>query len=157
MTDTPTPGAQTTTLQVMSYNSVSDTHTLVLDLNDHGAFTLRLQGLVMAQPQKVDSRSSTLRTPGERVVKWQYKNRHITVQLNLRALTPADSTSTTQLLTDVRNLLAAVEHPPYELRIALPKATQYSYADVVQCTHTIPSDPQEILAGAIRTVAIDFE
>ena len=153
----PPAGATTTTLQVMSYNPLTDAHTLVLDLNDGTHYRLHQSSLKIPQPKKAEARSSNLRTQGERIVKWQYQNRHITCSLFLVDYTPNDPNATTTLLTSIRNLLSAIENPPYELRIALPRATNYSYADVVHVKHNIPSDPIELLAGAIRHVQIDFE
>src|SRR6185312_8106244 len=147
----PTPSATISTLQVGSYNSVTDAFTQVLDLNDRVTYFIRPGGATLSQPTKVYARSSNIRAPGERIAAAQYQNRHLTVALNLRA------TTTTGLIAACRALISAIERPPYALRIALPASTQFSYADVVAVKHTIPSDPQQILSGAIVQCEIDFE
>lgn len=152
-TNVPTPpgGATVSTFQVGTYNAVSDTWTLVLDLNDYVTWWIGNGSMKLDQPTKADSRSFNIRTPGERITKVQYKNRHVMVNLNLRGA------STAAMLTSIRALLSAIENPPYTLRIALPGATQYTYADVVRIKHNIPADPLTILAKAIPKVTVDFE
>lgn len=154
MGSAPTPPANSTqtTLQVGTYSALADSFTPVFDLNDLNACWLHNEGLLLPQPEKTFVRGSNVRTPGEYIPRFQYKNRHISASVWFgRGLT------TTQILSTVRKLLAAIERPPYVLRIALPGATQYSYADVVAVTHTIPADPQIILNGALTHVEIDFE
>lgn len=147
----PTPSATISTLQVGTYNSVTDAFTQVLDLNDRVTYFIRPGGATLTQPVKVYARSSNIRAAGERIAAMQYQNRHITVALNLRAGT------TNGLIAAARALIAAIERPPYALRLALPSSTQFVHADVVAVKHTIPSDPQQILAGAIVKCEIDFE
>lgn len=151
---TPPANAKNTTLQIGTYTPLTDTFTLVLDLNDGATWWIGNGKLKLPQPDKVDNRSFNLRTAGERVVRTQYKNRHIQVSVNLRGA------STTAMLTSIRALIAAIEHPdtnPYSIRLALPGATLYSYADVVRVKHTIPADPLALLALAIPHIEIDFE
>lgn len=151
---TPPANAKTSTFQVGTYTALTDTFSLVLDLNDGATWWISQGKLKLDQPDKVDNRSFNLRTAGERVVKTQYKNRHIQASVNLRGA------STSAMLASVRALIAAIEHPdtnPYCLRLALPGATQYSYADVVRIKHNIPADPLSLLALAIPHVELDFE
>ena len=147
----PSPSATLSTLQVGTYTPATDTWTQVLDLNDRTNFYIRIGGMKLDQPEKAYVTSFTIRARGERVLRNQYKNRHILASIWIRG------TSTTAILTNVRNLLSAIEQPPYRLKIALPGASGFSYADCVKVTHNIPSDAQEILGGAINHVEIDFE
>ena len=135
--------ATTTTFQAGTYTSLTDTFNLVLDLNDRATFYL--DTLEMPQPPKADVRAFNIRTPGEVVQTVQYKNRMITATLWIRGATA------TALLASCRSLIAAIEQPPYTLRLQLPSGTQFSYADVVKCTHDIPFDAKAFLAGAIGT------
>lgn len=143
--------ATTTTFQIGTYNSLTDTFTSVLDLNDFNTFWIELRSMKMPQPEKVYVRSFNVRTPGENIFKYQYKNRHIQVSVRLK------NTSTTTVLSSIRSLLTAIENPPFVLRIQLPNGTKYSYADVVAVKHNIPSDPQALLALVIPSIQIDFE
>lgn len=147
----PSPSATLSTLQVGTYNPTLDTWTQVLDLNDRTNFYVRIGGMKLDQPEKAYTTSFTMRAPGERQLRRQYKNRHILASIWIRGST------TTAILTNVRNLLAAIEQPPYRLKVALPGASGFSYADCIKVTHNIPSDAQEINAGAINHVEIDFE
>lgn len=148
---TPPPGATTTSLQVGTYNSLNDSFTQVLNLNDFNVFWIEHGGVRFLQPEKVYVKSFNVRTAGEIIPKWQYKNRHIQVSLRLK------NTNTATILSSVRSLLSAIENPPYVLRIAQPGALLYSYADVVAVKHNIPADPQALLALVIPTIQIDFE
>lgn len=152
MPATPPGNNLTTIFQVGSYTSLTDTFTTVVDLNNGNPFYIHNSGLQMPQPTKTEIKSANVRTPGEIVTKVQYLNRHIVVQVWLR-----QSAGTAALMTSLRQLIAAIEHPPYTLRIAPPLGTLYTYADVVHVTHTIPSDAQVILAKAINHIEIDFE
>lgn len=147
---TPNPAATTTTFQVGTYNATNDSFTSKLDLNDGATFFILNGSLQLPQPPKVAVSSFNVRTPGEQVVRYQYKNRHIKVSLTIRGA------STSALLGSVRSLLAAVEQPPYTIRMSLPGATAYTYADVRYVTHNIPADPLRILQKAIVKVEIDF-
>lgn len=147
----PSPSATLSTLQVGTYNPTLDTWTSVLDLNDRSNFYIRAQGLKLNQPEKVYVTSFTIRAPGERVNRRQYKNRHVLASIWIHGA------NTAAITTNVRNLLSAIEQPPYRLKLALPGASGFSYADCVKVTHNIPSDAQEILGGAINHVEIDFE
>lgn len=147
----PSPTATSSTFQIGAYTSLTDTFTNVFDLNDGVTCAIQWNTLRMPQPQKAFVRSFNLRAPGERVTRFQYKNRHIQVTVSLRgASVPA-------ILATCRGLLAAIENPPYRLRLALPNATQYTYATVVAVTHTIPTDAQTLLAKALPDIQIDFE
>ena len=146
------PSATKSSFAIGVWNPLTDAFTQALDLNDGATFAIMNKGLSMPQPDKSIIESGNLRTAGVTVPRWQYKARHITVEVWLR-----NTASTTALLTNIRALLAAIENPPYCIRLALPGATQYSYADVLAVKHDIPSDPQTILAGAITKIHIDFE
>ncbi len=148
---TPPGGAVYTTFQLGTYNSVTDTFTSVLDLNDRTNFWMEQGGLKLDQPEKVYVRNFNFRTRGEKLSSVQYKNRHVQVSLRTQGA------STAALMTNLRNLLAIVENPPFVIRIALPGATQYSYADVVGVTHNIPIDTMTLLAKALKGIQIDFE
>jgi hypothetical protein len=143
------PVAQTT-FQVGTYSALADTFTKVVDLNDHVSFWLVKVGL--AQPEKVYARTSTIRAAGERITAWNYKNRHVTVTIQLLY-----QSGTTALLAAIRALLSAIENPPYRLAFAPPNAGVLTYADVVAVSHTIPSDAKVVLAKALNNIAIDFE
>lgn len=145
------PSATYSTVQVGTYYSPTDLFTQVLDLNDRATYYVRAGGIKIDQPKKVMVRASNVRTPGETVSKFQYQNRHVQVEINLRSATTAG------LIAAVRALIQAIERPPYVLRLATANATQYSYADVVAVTHNIPMNAQQILAGAVLKVQIDFE
>lgn len=149
----PTPPANnpTTTFQVGTYNSLTDTFTEVLDLNDFNTFWIEVHSMKMPQPEKVDVRSFNVRTPGESIYRVQYKNRHLQVSVRLK------NTSTQAILNSIRTLLSAIESPPYTIRLAQPGATQYSYFDVLAVKHNIPSDPQTLRALIIPSIQIDFE
>jgi len=151
MPATPPANATTTTLQVGTYTPLTDTFTSVVDLNDRTSFWLQNNALKVNQPAKTMVRAPNIRAVGERITAWQYGNRHIQVSVRLRGA------STAAMMTSLRSLLALLEAPPFVLRIALPGATAYSYADVVACTHNIPSDPLLILNGTIKDIQIDFE
>lgn len=148
---TPPTGAITSTFQVGTYTPLTDTFTSVFDLNDGVTTNIMWNTLRMPQPEKAFVRSFNLRAPGERVTRFQYKNRHIQVSVSLRGA------SVQAILNTCRSLIAAIENPPYRLRLALPNATQYTYASVVAVTHNIPADPQTLLAKALPNVQIDFE
>ncbi len=150
-TQQPSPTATSSTFQVGTYNSLTDTFTSVFDLNDGATTNIMWNTLRMPQPEKAFVRSFNLRAPGERVTRFQYKNRHIQVSVSLRGA------SVQAILTTCHSLIAAIENPPYRLRLALPNATQYAYATVVAVTHNIPADPQTLLAKALPNVQIDFE
>lgn len=147
----PNPTATSSTFQIGTYTSLTDTFTPVFDLNDGVTCSIQWNTLRMPQPQKALVRSFNLRAPGERVTRSQYKNRHIQVTVSLRgASVPA-------ILATCRSLIAAIESPPYRLRLALPNATQYTCATVVAVTHAIPTDAQTLLAKALPDIQIDFE
>ena len=147
----PNPTATSSTFQVGTYTALTDTFTSVFDLNDGVTCAIQWNTLTMPQPRKAFVRSFNLRAPGERVTRFQYRNRHIQVMVSLRG------SSVPASLATCRSLLAAIENPPYRLRLALPNATQYTYATVVAVNHTIPSDPQTLLAKALPDIQIDFE
>lgn len=138
-------------LTVGTYTVASDTFTPMLDLNDGATFRIHPQGLKILQPEKTVVRAGSVRAPGALVPRWQYKNQHIQVEISLRGSTVP------QLLASIGKLLAAIETPPYCLRLAFPGGTQYNYADVVAVVHDIPSDTQLILTKAITRIHIDFE
>ncbi len=138
-----------TTLQVCSFNAITQTYTTVFDLNN--LTSTFLTATKMDQPQKAIARGFNMRTPGEYISKQQYKNRHIQASVNIRGA------NTTALLATVRSLIAAIEQPPYYLKVQLPSGAQYSYIQVRAVTYTIPSDTMAILAGALHTISIDFE
>lgn len=146
------PSPTKSSFAIGTWNPLTDAWTQVLDLNDGTTFAIMNKGLSLPQPDKSIIESGNLRTAGVVVPRWQYKARHITVQVWLR-----NTSSTTALLANIRALLNAIENPPYCIRIALPGAGQYSYADVLAVKHDIPADPQTILAGAITKIHIDFE
>jgi|GEM_PF-5061156 len=148
---TPPANALYTTFQVGSYNATTDSFTTVLDLNDRVTYWLMANGLTLAQPEKIDVRSNNIRTPGEKVVRVQDKNRHITYTLWIKAATPQG------VVTALRTLIQTIQTPPYVIRLALPGATQYSYADVVKISHDIPANTQEINASALTRVSLHFE
>lgn len=148
---TPPANAITSSFHLGTYNTQTDSFTQVLDLNDGATFRIHPKSLKLAQPDKTIVETGNIRAPGASVARWQYKNRHIQVEVSLRG------NSTSALLASLRALLAAVEQPPYTIRLALPGATQYSYADVVAVKHDIPSDTQQILVGAITRIHLDFE
>ena len=146
------PSATRTSFRIGTWNPLTDAFTQILDLNDGATFAIMNKGLSMPQPDKSVIESGNLRTAGVVVPRWQYKARHITVELWLR-----NTASTTALLANIRTLLAAIENPPYSIQLAPPGAQNYSYADVLAVKHDIPADPQIILAGAITKIHIDFE
>lgn len=148
---TPPANATTSSFQIGTYAPLTDSFTQTLDLNDGATFRIHPKGLKLDQPEKVVVESGNVRTAGAVVPRWQYKNRHIQVEISLRGNTVA------AILSSIRSLLAAIENPPYTIRLALPNATLYSYADVVSVKHDIPSDTQQILAKAITRIHIDFE
>lgn len=150
-TASPAPPLPSSTFVVGTYDIISDSFTPVLDLNDGSTFRIHPRGLNIQQPEKTVIRAGSLRAPGALVPRWQYKNQHIQVEISLRAATvPA-------LLASVSQLIAAIEQPPYCLRIAFPGGTQFNYADVVAVIHDIPSDTQLIAAKAITRIHINFE
>src|SRR5260221_12855011 len=142
----------TLTLQVCSYNALTDVPTVVFDLNDktttfvYGAGTFK-----MPQPEKTWVRSGNIRTPGEKIEKFQYRNRHIQCSIWIRG------NSTNAIQNSVHALIAAIEQPPYVLKVALPGSTTVSYADVVAVKHNVPPDPVVILGGAQTHIELDFE
>lgn len=141
------------TFQLGTWNPLNDTFTLALDLNDGVTFRIHPQGLKLTQPDKTIIESMNVRTAGAVVPRWQYKPRHIQVELSINV---AGST-VAALLAQVGNLIAAVEQPPYCIKLALPGSPHIRYADVIAVKHDIPSDTQQILAKAIMRVHIDFE
>lgn len=147
----PVINSATTVFQVGSYNALTDVWSLELDLNDFVNYWIELNSMRMPQPPKVYNRAFNPRTPGETISHVQYKNRHIQVSLRLKGVT------TQAIENDIRVLLEAIENPPYTLRIALPNATQYTYADVVAVQHNIPTNPQALKALVIPQIQIDFE
>lgn len=152
MPATPPPGATRTTLQVGTYDAVTDTFTMVLDLNDGASYRIHPRGLDIRQPDKTVARAGNLRTPGQAVPAWQYGNRHITVEVGITS-----TVSAADLVSRVHALQAAIEQPPYVLRLALPGASAYSYADVLAVTARIPTDTQLINARGLPRVQLDFE
>src|SRR5260221_7145386 len=130
------------TLQVCSYNALTDVPTVVVDLNDKVTTFVHAQSFKMPQPDKVWVRSGNIRTPGEKISKYQYKNRHIQASIWIRGA------STNAIQNSIHALIAAIEQPPYDLKIALPGSTTVSWADVVTVKHNVPPDPVVILGGA---------
>src|SRR5258707_5758314 len=144
-------GQTFTIFQVGKYTASSDTWSVTLDLNDQGTFYLMKGSPQLPQPPKVTVNSFNVRTPGETVVRTKFNNRHIKAALTIRGATPQ------AIVTNAHSLIAAVEGLPYTLRIALPKANAYSYADVKNCVHNIPSDPLKLQQLAIVKAEVDFE
>lgn len=132
---TPTPGATTTTLQIGTYNAVTDSFSLVLDLNDAANFYMKPGSIKIPQPPKTDVRSFNVRTPGERVVRVQRKTITVSWTFSIRGANAAAISS------NIRSFMAAVENPPYVLRVALPGASFYSYLDIKKAVTDIPGDP----------------
>ena len=148
----PLPAGNTfTTFQVGSYTASSDTWNPTLDLNDQANFYLMNGSPQLPQPPKVTVNSFNVRTPGETVVRTQFKNRHIKASLTIRGSTPQ------AIVSNAHALITAVEGLPYTLRIALPRASAYTYADVKNCVHNIPSDPLKLQQLAIVKAEVDFE
>src|SRR5260221_10153102 len=101
----------TLTLQVCSYNALTDVPTVVVDLNDKVTTFVHAQSFKMPQPDKVWVRSGNIRTPGEKISKYQYKNRHIQASIWIRGA------STNAIQNSIHALIAAIEQPPYVLKI----------------------------------------
>lgn len=141
----------TTTFQVGTYTATSDTWTQVIDLNDQSTIWLMQSYPQMPQPEKVRVSSFNVRTPGEAIQRVQYKNRHIKIAISIRG------NAAQSIVNTVHSLIGAVNNPPYTLRIALPKTAQYSYADVQNCVHDIPTDPLKLQQLAIVKATLDFE
>lgn len=144
------PSATSSTFQIGTWNALTDAFTQTLDLNDGTTWFITNGGLKLPQPDKNIIMSGNVRTAGVVVPRWQYKERHIQVEVSLRGA------STTAILSSVRSLIAAIEQPPYCIRLALPGSSQYSYADVQAVKHDIPNDPQILLAKAITKIHMDF-
>lgn len=144
-----TPIAQST-FKVGTYNAVTDTFTSVINLNDKVSYWL--VSVKFDQPKKVYSRASTIRAQNERIVAWNYQNRHIKLTINL-----VYGASSTALLNSLRTLVQTIENPPYRLAFAAPNTSILTYADVVAVTHNIPYDGKLILNGAVKAITIDFE
>src|SRR5258708_12611180 len=123
------------TLQVCSYNALTDVPTVVVDLNDKVTTFVHAQSFKMPQPDKVWVRSGNIRTPGEKISKYQYKNRHIQASIWIRGA------STNAIQNSIHALIAAIEQPPYVLKIALPGSTTVSYAAVLPVKHNAPPNP----------------
>jgi len=141
----------TLTLQVCSYNALTDVPTVVFDLNDKTTTFVHAQSFKMPQPDKTWVRSGNIRTPGEKISKFQYRNRHLQASIWIRG------NSTNAIQNSVHALIAAIEQPPYVLKVALPGSTTVSYADVVAVKHNVPPDPVVILGGAQTHIELDFE
>src|SRR5258708_3089750 len=139
------------TLQVCSYNALTDVPTVVFDLNDKTTTFVHAQSFKMPQPDKTWVRSGNVRTPGEKISKFQYRNRHIMCSIWIRGA------STNAIQNSIHALIAAIEPPPYMLKVALPGSTTYSWADVVAVKHNVPPDPVSILGGAQTHIELDFE
>lgn len=153
---TPPTNATTTTLQVGTYNPLtenanSDGFTLLADLNDTVATWIIPGTLKMPPPDKTWVESGNIRSPGVSVVRWQYKSRTIDLSISIRGSSYAAIRATVSTLT------AALENPPYTLRFAWPGASQYSYFDVIKCTHNVPEDPILWLNKALPHYEIHFE
>src|SRR5258708_281770 len=129
------PSATALTLQVCSYAPLTDTATVVFDLNDKVTTFIHAGSFKLPQPDKTWVRSGNIRVAGEKIVRAQYKNRHISCSIWIRGA------STTAIQTSIRSLIAAIEQPPYVLCLALPGAANFTYADVVAIKYTIPADP----------------
>ena len=102
------------TLQVCSYNALTDVPTVVFDLNDKTTTFVHAQSFKMPQPDKTWVRSGNVRTPGEKISKFQYRNRHIMCSIWIRGA------STNAIQNSIHALIAAIEPPPYMLKVALP-------------------------------------
>ena len=147
---TPPGNAIYSTWQIGTYNAVTDTFTVVLDLNDRTTWYVRSYDL--PQPEKVVSRSGNPRTQGERITNETYKNRFISLTLLLR------STSTIAAIDSaIHTLEAAIDTTPFMIRFAEAGAAQYSYAIVKSWQHSIPQDSLQRQAKVKTGMTIVFE
>src|SRR5579859_5329603 len=149
----PPTGATTTTFQIGTYSALTDTFTSVFDCNDFTSTWVAWDSLKLPLADLIDVRGNNIRTPGEKISRIQYKNRHVTLALMIYGGTAQ------AVLNKEHALIAAIrnESLPYVLRVAAPGATNYSYFDVVKCTWEIPYDPQQYRAGFKTQITIDFE
>jgi len=144
------PTSNFTTMQICSYSPVTNTYTVLFDLNDRT--TTFLITSAMPQPEKIQVRTNNIRVPGEQISRFQYKNRHVKCAMMIRGA------NAQALLATLRSLLAADEVPGYWLRMSPPgTSTNYSYADVRAVVHDIPYVSQVFRANAIYNVTMDFE
>lgn len=150
----PTPPAQNfSTFQIGTWNPATDTWTLLYDLNQP---TTGPVWVMNSYPQwtagdKYDSRSTTIRAVGERIVETNLKNGHWKVKISIRGA------STSAIAATVRTIAQALEQQQLCIRYAAPNATQYLYFDVRKTTHNLHQAPaQQIIAG-IQSGNIDFE
>lgn len=147
---TPPSNGTASTWQIGTYNAVTDAWTLVLDLNDRSTWYVKSYDL--AQPEKVVSRSGNPRTQGERITNERYKNRYITLTLQLRS-----TTTLAAIDTAIHSLESALSNTPFMLRLAEAQAAQYSYAVVKSWIHNIPQDPLQRLAMVKTSITLVLE
>lgn len=147
----PPANAKTTTLQVGTYNALTDTFTVVYDLNDYVNTWLHTDSIKLTPAKKKAVRASNIRTDGELVVRWMRPNAHLTCDVYIRDTTPQ------ACINRVHKLIAAIDEPPYVVRFALPGATSYTYFDVQLCDLQAPTDPVTVQGGVIKRISIDFE
>src|SRR5690348_91953 len=158
-TNVPTPPANQarSTLQVVSYTSTTDQYTSVVDLNDGTGTSWQIVpgSFKLGTPEKKYVESDNIRAPGTSVVKQQYGNMKVSATFTLRGSNVAD------IVAKTRALVQAVDNPkqtPYALRIALPQATQYSYAWVLKCKHDVPlGDTRKLIQAALSGITIVWD
>src|SRR5947208_4450859 len=99
---TPPAGAKVSTLQIGTYTALTDTFTLVLELNDQTTFAILRGSLKLETPEKVLDRSENPRTQGQKVTAAHYRNRHVQATLMIRGA------STAAIFASVRAFISAV-------------------------------------------------
>lgn len=151
----PTPPANQTfsTFQIGTWNPATDTWTLLYDLNQPvtGPVWVMNKYPQWSPGEKYDSRSTTIRAVGERIVETNLKNGHWKVKISIRG------SSTSAIAAIVRSISQALEQEQLCIRYAAPGASLYLYFDVRKTTHNLHQAPaQQIIAG-IQSGLIDFE
>lgn len=148
----PSPDANYSTVQIGTYTAQTDAFTSVLDLNDRSTYYVRPGGAEWHPPDVTDVDAGNIRTPGVDVVRSQYGVGYFDLSINIRGST------TTAIITAYRNLISAIDKPPYVIRYALPGSTNFSYIDVIGRKYSKwNTNAIQVKNGASLEVSISFK
>lgn len=141
------------TFQIGTWNPATDTWTLLYDLNQPttGPVWIMNKYPQWTAGEKYDSRSTSIRAVGERIVETSFKNGHWKLKISIRG------TTTDAIAVVVRQITQALEQQQLCIRYAAPGSSKYLYFDVRKTTHNLhQAMAQQIIAG-IQSGNIDFE
>jgi hypothetical protein len=147
------PQSASATVQIGTYNPLTDAFTSVLDLNDFTNIAQLDGSPEIEQPELVFQRASNPRADGERITNKMYKNRHINLKMTF-----GKAANYIAIRNLISTFVALVESAPFVLRYAPPSPAvnvNYSYFDVLAVTHDADKfNSKRIINGQARVNAI---